>query len=219
MNQEPFRVIYADCPWQFGDQLPGSGRGAEKHYHCMGVDELESFLVDENIPVADEAWLFFWRVAAMVPEALRVVKAWGFVPKSEIVWAKTRPCKKCNGAGFNTTPVPGSELSWQVWCKACEGRGWNKRIGMGRSVRNTHEICMIATRSPRKNSALSASAHDIASVIFANRHEHSKKPLLMYPLIERLTGNVTPRIELFARSGRPGWITRGLEAPEEGSAA
>src|SRR6185295_1149018 len=39
-------------------------------------------------PVADDAYLFLWRVSSQVEEAYRVVRAWGFIPKSEIVWQK-----------------------------------------------------------------------------------------------------------------------------------
>jgi N6-adenosine-specific RNA methylase IME4 len=35
-----------------------------------------------------DSFLFLWRVSAMVEEAYQVVRAWGFVPKSEIVWLK-----------------------------------------------------------------------------------------------------------------------------------
>jgi N6-adenosine-specific RNA methylase IME4 len=38
--------------------------------------------------VAPDAVLFCWRVASQVEEAYRVVRAWGFLPKSEIVWRK-----------------------------------------------------------------------------------------------------------------------------------
>jgi N6-adenosine-specific RNA methylase IME4 len=35
------------------------------------------------------AVLFLWRVSSMVEEAYQVCRAWGFVPKSEIVWVKS----------------------------------------------------------------------------------------------------------------------------------
>lgn len=79
------RVIVADPPWRFGDRLPGRGRGAAKHYGCLGVEALCSFPMP---PLADDAVLLLWRVSAMPEEALRVCRAWGFVPKSEIVWVK-----------------------------------------------------------------------------------------------------------------------------------
>ena len=83
-----FRVLVADCPWKFGDSLPGKKRGAQKHYDVLPVEDLERFPIPE---MEDDSVLFLWRVAAMQEEALRVVRAWGFVPKSEMVWVKTTP--------------------------------------------------------------------------------------------------------------------------------
>lgn len=83
---KPFDVIAADCPWRFGDSLPGPKRGASKFYATLSVGELKHFRLP---PIAKDALLFFWRVSAMQEEALEVVRAWGFVPKSEIVWLKT----------------------------------------------------------------------------------------------------------------------------------
>lgn len=78
-------VLVADPPWKFRDSLPGKGRGAVKHYPCMPLDEIMRF----PIPVmVTPSVLFLWRVSSMPQEALDVVKAWGFVPKSEIVWVK-----------------------------------------------------------------------------------------------------------------------------------
>lgn len=79
------RVLCADPPWKFGDSLPGPGRGAAKHYNTMSVEDICRFRLP---PLAPDAYLFLWRVAAMPWEALRVVEAWGFTPKTELVWAK-----------------------------------------------------------------------------------------------------------------------------------
>ncbi len=101
MNRgKSFQVICADPPWKFGDSLPGPKRGASKHYECLSVRELESF---ELPSVADDALLFLWRVAAMPDEALRVCRAWGFKPKSELVWIKTTKAgKRAFGMGHYT---------------------------------------------------------------------------------------------------------------------
>lgn len=93
----PYRVILADPPWLFSDKLPGDGRGAEKNYKVMTLDDIKSFPVPETEP---DAWLFLWRVSSQVPEAYEVVKAWGFEHKSEIVWDKlTKTGKDWFGMG------------------------------------------------------------------------------------------------------------------------
>lgn len=81
----PYRVVVADVPWRFSDKLPGKTRGAERNYRTMSVEEAKRFALP---PISDNAWLFFWRVSSMVEEAYEVVRAWGFVPKSEIIWEK-----------------------------------------------------------------------------------------------------------------------------------
>lgn len=179
-----FRVVLADPAWLFRDSLPGRGRGASKHYQCLSVEELERFPLP---PLADDCALFMWRVAAMPDEALRVVKAWGFTVKSELVWHKLRP----SGKPF---------------------------FGMGHYVRNSHEICHIATRGrPQKRDA--TSARNIPSVFSApmpvdarGRLIHSAKPRAIFEIVERMYEG--PYVELFARRHVPGWTCIGNELPQ-----
>lgn len=80
-----FRVLVADPPWSFGDKLPGDSRGAEKNYSVLSLDEIRKFTLP---PMLDDSLLLLWRVSSQVEEAYSVVRAWGFEPKSEIVWRK-----------------------------------------------------------------------------------------------------------------------------------
>jgi N6-adenosine-specific RNA methylase IME4 len=170
---EPYRVILADPPWKFGDSLPGKGRGASKHYGCLSVSDIARFPLPA---LAKDSTLVLWRVASMVEEAMFVVRAWGFNPKSELVWVKTK-----------------------------NGQPREPRMGMGRQVRNAHEVAIIATRG--KGAARLSKAEP--SVVFAPRAEHSAKPDESYELIERLYEG--PRVELFARRVRDGWTCCGDE--------
>lgn len=81
-----FRVVCADPAWSFGDKLPGDSRGAEKNYEVMSVEDICKIELPPIDPTG--ALLFLWRVSSQVEEAYRVVRAWGFVPKTEIVWRK-----------------------------------------------------------------------------------------------------------------------------------
>jgi len=97
---EPAQVVVADPPWKFGDSLPGATRGASRNYKVLGIDEICRFPLP---PIADNAVLFLWRVASQPEEALRVVRAWGFCPKTEIVWLKkTAKDKRFFGMGRYT---------------------------------------------------------------------------------------------------------------------
>jgi len=79
------RVLVADPPWPFQDKLPGNGRGAGKHYDLLSIDDIANFPLPE---LADDCYLFMWRVASQVWQAYDVVSAWGFTDKTELVWRK-----------------------------------------------------------------------------------------------------------------------------------
>ena len=85
---------------------------------------------------------------------------------------------------------------------------WVKdRIGMGVYVRQQHELLLIGKRGQGivpDPSLLSS------SVIEAPRREHSRKPEQVYELIERMYPEL-PKIELFARQARSGWMAWGNE--------
>ena len=82
-----YRVIYADPPWQYGDERSGFG-GAIDHYNTMTMEDLKA------MPVAslaeDNSVLFLWGTAPLLPEAVELINAWGFKYKTNIVWDKVR---------------------------------------------------------------------------------------------------------------------------------
>ena len=81
-------------------------------------------------------------------------------------------------------------------------------IGLGYLLRNRHELLLIATRGDIP-APLPAQRPDF--VIEAPRREHSRKPDEAYALIERMYPDL-PRIELFSRSPREGWVAWGNQA-------
>src|SRR6516165_11112704 len=86
---------------------------------------------------------------------------------------------------------------------------WTKdKIGNGFWNRNQHEHLLIGRRGdfPTPKPADRAS-----SVISAPRREHSRKPDDAYEIIERAYPEL-PKIELFARRERPGWVPWGNQA-------
>lgn len=179
----PYRVIAADPPWKFGDKLPGKGRGASKHYSVMSTDDL---CMLELPPIADDALLFMWRVAAMQQDALNVMHMWGFELKSELVWVKTKQ-------GVVVEDCTEGDLAF----------------GMGRYTRHCHEVCLIGARG--KAASKVVKGHSTRSVFFAEREEHSKKPEKFFHIVEEMTGGEGPYLELFSRRQRPGWVCLGDE--------
>jgi N6-adenosine-specific RNA methylase IME4 len=92
-----YRVLCADPPWLTQSLPMGS---ADRHYAQMTTERICDF---ELPPLADDCYLFLWRVACMVPDAYRVAKAWGFTGKAEIVWIKkTSKGNRWFGLGYHT---------------------------------------------------------------------------------------------------------------------
>jgi site-specific DNA-methyltransferase (adenine-specific) len=201
------RIVAGDPAWRFRDKLPGAGRGAAKNYRVDSEAEIAGVLGVElaklEARLANDAVLFLWRVASQVPLAYRIASAWGFEAKSELVWIKTRE----SGA---------------------------KHIGMGRTVRNSHETCIIATRGRPLRASASVRSWFEAPVpthgpsycgrngewcVEPEEHDrgliiHSAKPHRFFDVVEELYGR-GPRLELFGRRPRDGWIVTGdqMRAP------
>ena len=210
-RQKPFGLIAADPPWPFKDRLPGPGRGAAKHYQCLTVSEIMRFPLPK---IADDSLLFLWRVASMQQEALDVARFWGFTVKSEITWVKTpRTLNIDQIVRRARRRLKGSGLQWdeEALAEQCVeiamAQARRVRIGMGRTARNAHEVCLICTRGHP-----AIHDHSIGSVIYAPRLEHSRKPEELQDLAGKMAGPV-PKLEVFARRYRDGWTCIGDELP------
>lgn len=81
-----YKVIYADCPWDY--ETPSNPRFGGATYPTMKLDELKSIPVES---IADEnCALFFWATYPKLIEALEVVDAWGFRYRTvAFTWVKT----------------------------------------------------------------------------------------------------------------------------------
>lgn len=91
-----------------------------------------------------------------------------------------------------------------------------REAATGYWFRNQHEILLLATRGAP---ALPPPADVPVSIYRERKTVHSAKPDFYREMIERMTPGL-PRIELFARTVRPGWTAWGNQAPVgEGKAA
>ena len=118
---QKYQAIYADPPWDYQQcRLSGS---AKKHYPTMRIEELCALPVAE---IADrDCALFLWATFPQLPEALRLIQAWGFVYKTvAFVWVKQNR----------------KALTWFY--------------GLGFWTRSNAEICLLATKGhPKRQSA------------------------------------------------------------------
>ena len=93
---------------------------------------------------------------------------------------------------------------------------WVKdKQGLGQYYRGMSESCLFATTKKRLPYKLDENGKRCQGVtaFFEERREHSRKPVKMREMIERVSYG--DRIELFAREAFPGWDCWGNEAPED----
>lgn len=119
MSTPEFNIIYADPAWSYKDKASAGNRGACHKYTVTNTDSLC------RIPVwtiaAQNCYLFMWATMPMLPDALRVMNAWGFDYKTvAFVWTKTN--KKSDTDFF----------------------------GMGNHTRANAELCLLGTKGRLK---------------------------------------------------------------------
>ena len=81
-----YDVIYADPPWEYENS--GFDQSAAQHYPVMSLDEIKQLSVAKL--TASPCVLFLWATSPLLPDALEVVKAWGFEYKASRVWVKDK---------------------------------------------------------------------------------------------------------------------------------
>jgi N6-adenosine-specific RNA methylase IME4 len=86
---------------------------------------------------------------------------------------------------------------------------WDKcKIGMGYWFRGQHELLIVATKG---NASPPIAENRVSSIFKEVRTEHSKKPDCVYEWIESAFVSYK-KLEMYARSNRPGWKSWGAEA-------
>lgn len=89
LNEAPalFNVVYADPPWRYEHSISDS-RAIENQYPTMLLEEICALPVASII--TNPAILFLWATSPKLDEAMTVLKAWGFIYKTCMVWDKER---------------------------------------------------------------------------------------------------------------------------------
>ena len=116
--EKKYKIIYADPPWSYNvASKKGTSRGvAERYYPTMKLKDI----CELPIPSCDDAVLFMWATYPNLPQALEVIKSWGFQYKTvAFTWVKIYPKSK------------------------------NPIMGCGYWVRANAEICLLATRGKK----------------------------------------------------------------------
>lgn len=98
-RQRRFATVMADPPWRFQNS---TGKVAPEHrrlnrYSTMTLAEICALPVGQI--AADTAHLYLWVPNALLPDGLRVMEAWGFTYKSNLIWHKVRKDGGSDGRG------------------------------------------------------------------------------------------------------------------------
>lgn len=111
-----YGAILCDPPWRFRTwSETNQHKAASKHYDLMTLDDIKALPVAAF--AADDCALFLWAINPMIPQALEVLAAWGFVYKTvAFTWAK----------------------------QTTTGNAWH--MGLGYWNRQNTEQCFFATR-------------------------------------------------------------------------
>lgn len=125
-----YKIIYADPPWAHNDKMATHSFSQLNHYKTMTLKDICELPISE---IADkDCVLFLWFCSPLIPEALEVIKAWGF---------------KFKTIGF-------------VWNKQTKNGKWISNLG--RWTMGNVEMVMIATRGKPKRIKLNVKQQVIA---------------------------------------------------------
>lgn len=96
-----YDLIMADPPWSFDCwSVGGNSKNAKAHYDCMTTQEICELAVGQL--ASGDAVLWLWATNPMLPEAIEVMKAWGFEFKTAGTWIKTTKSGKLHfGTGYH----------------------------------------------------------------------------------------------------------------------
>lgn len=185
----PARTLVADPPWRFGDTLGahrGTTHGWRTPYGMARGAEAHYETMD--------AWdIAKFELPPLAPDCRLFL--W------RVAAMQVEALTVLSAWGFTAK----AEL---VWVKMDKAGAF--RLGMGRQVRNIHEVCLIGVRG-----RIPSLAKDQPSVFFAPPPKangqiiHSAKPDAFFGVVERISPG--PYVELFSRRERPGWTCLGNE--------
>ena len=83
-----YRVLYADPPWEYGNEQPAYHTEQAEYYPLMSIDAIAALPIREITD--DNAVLFLWVTSPILKESFQVIDAWGFEYKTSFVWDKVK---------------------------------------------------------------------------------------------------------------------------------
>lgn len=193
-----YGVICPDPPWAYDragaiTRYKGCRKArANAHYPTMTVAEMAALRPLIDSWAAPDCAMPVWCTGPKLPEMMMLLGAWGFQFKTKLLcWVK-----------LARRDVDPKQLRLM-------GDSWERdvRKGLGFYSRGNTEDCWLWVRGKPKL----PEDRNVGQVVFAPIREHSRKPDEAYDRIARLWPDCN-RLEMFARTSRPGWESWGNEA-------
>ena len=181
-----YPIIYADPPWRYTQK--GLQGAAEHHYPTMSINELCALPVAEL--AAPDSALFMWATFPQLPEALRLIEAWGFTYKSvAFVWLKKN--RKAD--------------SWFY--------------GLGFWTRGNAEICLLATRGHPKRQAANVHQFIISPIEAHSKKPDEARDKIVslmgnLPRVELFARQTPPGWDVWGNEVEPTIRDFGTKCPE-----
>ena len=178
-----FNILYADPPWKYErNKVQGA---AENHYPTMSIEQLCALDVEK---ITDEnCALFLWSTFPFLPEALRLIKAWGFTYKTTaFVWLKQNR----------------------------KNKDWF--FGLGFWTRGNAEICLLATKGKPKRKSAKVSQLIISPIDKHSKKPDIVREKIVelmgdLPRIELFARQTTPGCEVFGNEVKSSITLSGKE--------
>ena len=178
-----FNILYADPPWKYErNKVQGA---AENHYPTMSIEQLCALDVEK---ITDEnCALFLWSTFPFLPEALRLIKAWGFTYKTTaFVWLKQNR----------------------------KNKDWF--FGLGFWTRGNAEICLLATKGKPKRKSAKVSQLIISPIDKHSKKPDIVREKIVelmgdLPRIELFARQTTPGWEVFGNEVKSSITLSGKE--------
>ena len=182
-----YPIIYADPPWRYTQK--GLQGAAEHHYPTMSINELCALPVAEL--AAPDSALFMWATFPQLPEALRLIEAWGFTYKSvAFVWLKKN--RKAD--------------SWFY--------------GLGFWTRGNAEICLLATRGHPKRQAANVHQFIISPIEAHSKKPDEARDKIValmgnLPRVELFARQTPPGWDVWGNEVEPTISDFGIQGPPQ----
>jgi len=162
-----YNVIYCDPAWEYSNS--NLGGSALSKYPTMPTSDICDLDIQDLS--SENCILFMWATNPLLEDALKVIDAWGFKYKTNMVWVKDK-------STFN-------QLGFYIY--------------------GQHELLLIAVKG-----SMLPIGDKPKSIITGENNIHSKKPEIVYEIIESMFPEMK-YLELFARRKRNLWESWGNE--------